>query len=523
MQRESNGRHINLRDIWQIVYRRKWLLMIPLVLTIAAAYGGSHLLTEKYESRVSILVKESEVLGPEIQRITNAGGANAIRTERDLRMWQQSVKSEILSPATLLRVIADLGLADDPDLQAEVNELVESYPQYSRKDLLNIKLIRKLQEDHVNVGFAGQNLVAIMCNSEDPLEARRMAEILADIFREEQIREDLLKIRAMQEFTTEQLTIYKKEWEDSEEELGNFKKDYTRRSVGQQVGAGILDGLTSEKDQSGLMMEDVVDQRNYVASSLAASGVDTSSLIITEELVGYMSTLDGLIRQKASFMERYVRTDPKVLEVVGRLARGLDSLQTFSERAASRLGYTAGTPKFADVATYLTLNVRIDLAVQEQIILDRTLEKLKTRFSTWPDYESELKRLDERAATKKDIYLKFNTQLLGSRINEDAFRKEAENRYKIIEPATLPLQPVYPDRIRITVLGLALGLVLGVGAVLLAEILDTSLRSIDETESVLGLKVLGTIPKIEARKNSRSAVVRKQKENPKSKPVEIRR
>ncbi|MFH1893211.1 MAG: Wzz/FepE/Etk N-terminal domain-containing protein [Candidatus Zixiibacteriota bacterium] len=523
MQRESNGRHINLRDIWHIVYRRKWLLMIPLVLTVAAAYGGSHLLTEKFESRVSILVKESEVLGPEIQRITNVSGAGAIRNERDLGLWQQSVKSEILSPATLLRVIADLGLADDPALQAEVDDLVANYPQYSRKDLLNIRLIRKLQDENVKVGFAGQNLVAIMCNSEDPLQARRMAEILADIFREEQIREDLLKIRAMQEFTTEQLTIYKKEWEDAEEELGNFKKDYTRRNVGQEVGAGILDGLTSEKDQSGLMMEDAVDRRNFVASSLAESGVDTSLLIITEELVGYMSTLDGLIRQKASFLERYIRTDPKVLDVVGRLGRGLDSLQTFSERAAAQLGYATGTMAFTDVAKYLALSVRIDLAVQEQIILDRTLDKVKAKFTTWPDYEIELKRLEERALTKKDIYLKFTTQLLGSRINEDAFRKEAENRYKIIEPATLPLQPVYPDRIRITALGIALGLVLGVGAVLLAEILDNSLRSIDETESVLGLKVLGTIPRIESRKDTRSAVVPRQKENPKSKPVEIRR
>jgi succinoglycan biosynthesis transport protein ExoP len=521
MQKDPGARQINLRDIWHIAYRRKWLLIMPFVLAVAAAYGGSYLLTERFESRVSILVKPSEVLGPEIQRITNVAGPQEYRTERDQRMWQQSVQSEILSPATLVKVISELGLDDDPKLQAEVNDLAANYPQYSKKDLLNIKLIRKLQDDNIHVAFGGQNLVVIMCNSEDPLQARRMAEILGDVFREEQIRDDLLKIRAMQEFTTEQLAIYKKEWDDAEEELADFKKDYTRRNVGQQVSSDILDGITSEKDQSELMMEDIVDQKNFTASALISADVDTSTLMPTVELVGYMSTLDGLIRQKASLMERYVRTDPKVLEVVGRLGRGLDSLQTFAEGAATQLGYGPSNSHHDDVAKYLSLSVRVDLAVQEQIILDRTLDKLKSRFTSIPDYEIELKNLEQKAQTKKDIYLKFNTQLLGSRINEDAFRKEAENRYKIIEPATLPLKPVYPDRIRITALGLALGLVLGIGAVLLAEILDNSIRSIEDAENTLGLKVLGTIPKIESSKEVRSTPVLKQK--PKSKPVEIKR
>jgi capsular polysaccharide biosynthesis protein len=76
------------------------------------------------------------------------------------------------------------------------------------------------------------------------------------------------------------------------------------------------------------------------------------------------------------------------------------------------------------------------------------------------------------------------------------------------------LAPIYPDRLRIIALGCALGLVLGFAAVLLAEVLDNSLRSIEDTEDYLGLKVLGTIPRIEPRKGVRST--------PKSNPVEMR-
>jgi len=515
MQKGSFEKQINLRDIWHIVFKRKWLLIMPFILAIGAAYGGSFLLTEKYQSRVSILVKESEVLGPEIRRITNATGLEMRGTEREIVLWQQSVQSEILSPATLLRVINELGMADDPQINAEVDELMADYPDYSRKDLTNIRLIRKLQDDHVRVGFRGQNLVSIMCESQNPLEARLMSQTLADVFREEQIREDLLKIRAMQEFSTEQLTIYKKEWEDAEAELADFKRNYTKETVIQKVNDGVLDGITAEIDQAKLFMEDLTDQRNFIAVQLIEKNVDTASLIMSEEMAGYVATLSGIIRQKVSLLEKYIRMDPKVLEVIGRYNRGVDSLKTYCDKTVGLLGLGRSGVSSDLISDYLCLNARVDLAVQEQITLRRSLDKLQNRYTTWPDYEIELSRLDEKAQTKREIYTKFNNQLLGSRINEDAFRKEAENRYKIIEPATLPLQPVYPNRIRIVALGCALGLVLGFGAVLLAEVLDNSLRTIEDTEHHLGLKVLGTIPKMEVSK--RVSVHRN------SKPVEMKR
>jgi len=319
----------------------------------------------------------------------------------------------------------------------------------------------------------------------------------------------------MQEFSTEQLSIYKKEWEDAEDELAEFKKSYTKESVSQKVNDGVLESITSEIDQRKLYIEDIVDQRNFIAAALVESNVDTARLIFSEELAGYVVTLDGINRQKVALLERYPRTDPKVLEVVGRYDRGLNSLMPYCERAIDILDLDPTGNLSNEISRYLALSARIDLAVQEQVILTKTLDKLENRFTTWPDYEIELKSLEQKATTKKDIYLKFTTQLLGSRINEDAFRKEAENRYKIIEPATLPLKPIYPDRIRIIALGCALGLVLGFAAALLAEVLDNSLKTIEETEASLGLKVLGTIPKVEGKR-----VVRHARE---PKPVEIKR
>jgi capsular polysaccharide biosynthesis protein len=50
---------------------------------------------------------------------------------------------------------------------------------------------------------------------------------------------------------------------------------------------------------------------------------------------------------------------------------------------------------------------------------------------------------------------------------------------------------------KIGLMGLALGLVIGGGAVLLVELLDTSFKRVEDVEEVLGVKVLATVPKIE--------------------------
>ena len=59
-----------------------------------------------------------------------------------------------------------------------------------------------------------------------------------------------------------------------------------------------------------------------------------------------------------------------------------------------------------------------------------------------------------------------------------------------------------PNRFKITLMGCALGLLLGIGAVILAEVTDNSVKKIESLESLLNVKVLGTIPKIEFRSNT---------------------
>ena len=67
---------------------------------------------------------------------------------------------------------------------------------------------------------------------------------------------------------------------------------------------------------------------------------------------------------------------------------------------------------------------------------------------------------------------------------------------QIIDAARLPARPVSPDRPRNAALGFLVGLMLGLGLGLLIEILDRSIKSEDQITDLLGIPVLGSVPKI---------------------------
>jgi hypothetical protein len=68
--------------------------------------------------------------------------------------------------------------------------------------------------------------------------------------------------------------------------------------------------------------------------------------------------------------------------------------------------------------------------------------------------------------------------------------------FRVVDPAILPTRPVSPNRVLLILIGIVAGAAAGVGAVLLSDYLDNSIRDIDTLKSQLGLQVLAVIPKI---------------------------
>jgi capsular polysaccharide biosynthesis protein len=68
---------------------------------------------------------------------------------------------------------------------------------------------------------------------------------------------------------------------------------------------------------------------------------------------------------------------------------------------------------------------------------------------------------------------------------------------QIIEKATLPENPVSPNKMRNISIATALGIIIGMGVAIILEFMDTTFSCKEDIEKEIGLPILGVIPKFD--------------------------
>lgn len=88
----------------------------------------------------------------------------------------------------------------------------------------------------------------------------------------------------------------------------------------------------------------------------------------------------------------------------------------------------------------------------------------------------------------------YADELLGVVAELDATPELAAESLAVVDPAGVPTDPVSPQPVRDTLIGVMLGLVLGVGAAFVREALDRTYKDADVLERETSLSVLGVVP-----------------------------
>jgi capsular exopolysaccharide synthesis family protein len=124
--------------------------------------------------------------------------------------------------------------------------------------------------------------------------------------------------------------------------------------------------------------------------------------------------------------------------------------------------------------------------------LDARINELRRDLERFPSLGAQEDRLEAEVATAQQLYATLLGELQRARIAESS-----EAGYvTVIDSATQPFAPISPNRRRIFLTALIFGAILGLGAAVVLENLDDSVKSPDEVRDQFGLPVVGTIPGI---------------------------
>jgi polysaccharide biosynthesis transport protein len=141
---------------------------------------------------------------------------------------------------------------------------------------------------------------------------------------------------------------------------------------------------------------------------------------------------------------------------------------------------------------------RAEIANREQAIsaLKVKVSDYQARLNDEPVREQQLADLtrgyDQSKANYDDLLKKENESKMATSMEQ----MQKGERFRMIDPPSLPMKPDFPDRLKFAGFGLAFGLGLGVAVVVGLEFIDDRLHSEKGIKALLPMKVISEIPEV---------------------------
>jgi polysaccharide biosynthesis transport protein len=490
---DDNSKGFDLPHYLGIVRRRHMQFLIPLLLGWLAVWGASWIMPSRYRSGTLILVEQPTM--PKDYVTPNVND--------DLQDRLRSITQQILSRTRLLHIIDQLHLYADSHGRLTADDKVERM----RKDIGEIELVRD--------GEGRVSSFYVSYSSHDPRLAQQVTSELTNLFISENLEVRQQQSEDTTNFLESQLESARKTLSAQEQKIREFKGEHVGQLPAQvgsnlQILAGVQSQLQAEEDalntakQQRVYLQTLVNQyRSLQGSPKSESGATTGLPAIDEEL-------SKLRERLADLSAHYTDRHPDVRKVKEQIAETekmkAQMAADLKARGASQDG-TATTSSATDTRDPSSPMVqlqgqleanRVEIANREQGIkeLSAKVTDYQARLNQEPVREQELSDL-----TRGYDQSKANYDELLKKKNESAMATSMEllqqgERFRIIDPPSLPVKPDFPNRLKFCMIGLGIGLALGTVVAGSFEFMDDRIYDEKDFQKLLPVGVISEIPAI---------------------------
>lgn len=492
VRQESPAAPFDSQRYLGILRRRHLHFLIPLFLGWLAVWGASWVLPPRYKSSTVILVEQPTMPRDYVKPNVN----------EDLQERLQNLTQQILSRTRLLQIIDELNLYPKDRRRLSPDETAERM----RKDI-GIDLVQD----------AEKRVTAFKINylAEDPSIAQQVTGKLTNLFINENLEVRQQQSEGTTKFLEDQLESARQNLAEQEEKIRQYKGQHigelpTQLGSNLQILTGLQSQLQTEEraldtsKQQQVYLETLLREYQTLRSPNGPEGAPMGLAAIDQEL-------NKLKAQLADLTSRYKGQFPEVRKLKQQIAameKMRDQLladphpkssdnQLDDKRPTSAQGGVdvQNQPQLLQLQGQLRAN-QIETRNHEQMISDlkSKINDYQARLNQEPVREQQLADLTRGYDQSKGTY----DELLKKK-NESAMATSMEliqqgEHFRIIDPPSLPIKPSFPDRLKFCGIGLAVGLLLGVGVGGASEKLDDRVYSEQELKVLLPVSVVSEIP-----------------------------
>ena len=469
--------------LWMVLHHR-WLALVVAVVIGMLGWAVVLLLPNQYEVDARVYLDTDSVLQPLLRGL-------AI----DNSMQEQAaivVRRTLLTRPNLEEVMR----MTDLDLQATT--------ELERQAML-MSLAQSIQvEGHANKRREDANIYTITYRHNDPQIARDVVDALLDVFLEGVLGTTRMDTSKAQDFLDQQIAEYQTRLESMERTLKEFKNDHPEVMQLQGTGYyGRLERANTQLADARLALQeaqrreaDLERQRAEVSRTLSSDAGDPRG---EEALSPLERRIETLQLRLDELLLQYTGQHPDVVATRAALQ------QLEAERAAQQAADAANpqkaeaqklrlNPVYQDLSTALS-EARAEVASIQARVDDyeRRAAELDAAVDTLPDLLDRYQKLARDYDVTEETYLTLVQRRESAQISQSADETGEQVRFRVVEPPTVPMIPVWPNRplFHAGVLLAALGC--GGAAAWLISQLRPTFYTREQVSEEYGVPVLGTV------------------------------
>jgi succinoglycan biosynthesis transport protein ExoP len=486
---EDTQKEFGLDTLLAVWSRRRWFAILAFAAPMSAAVSLIAFLPNIYRSTATVLVDR--------QQIPEAFVRSTVTSALETRL--HTISQEILSRSRLEALINrfDLypGLRDRIPLEHVIGRM--------RKDIkLELTNVEAKNQREVTVAFT------ISYQGTDPGTVSLATNTLASFYIEENLKVRERQATGTAEFLKVQLGETKGRLDEQEQRVSEFK----RRHMGelpQQMEANLatLERLHAQLRLNADNQTRAVERRQTLSSQLAEAdsllspgslvpGAPAASPESSEARLARLK--QELTRLRTQFRERYPDVVLLAAEV-SALERELADAKSREPKAEEKPAAqpTQLTPYVLRLKEALS-EAEADIKVfkGEERRLKDSIATYQARVENVPRREQEFRELSRDYESTRELYQSLLKRYEEAQLAESMEQRQKGEQFRVLDPAIPNLEPAAPNRFRLLLMGLIGSLGLAVGAIALAERIDTSFHTLDDLRAFSAVPVLVSIPKI---------------------------
>ena len=467
---ESSIRWSQLRHFLYAPLRRPLLVLLPWAGVLLLAAAALYVLPKKYMSSALVLVESERVPESFIPKVAT----------RDPSQRLEAVRPEILSRTRLERVL----------------EETKPYPQIASKT----RAVDKLR-DSIFIYLSGNDGFTIQFYHRDPLKAQEVTDRLARLFIDETVKSRAQQVEGAVDFLVTQVKDARTELESKDAALRKYKEE-RMGTLPEQLDANLATMQMLQREMQ-MVEENLMfarEKQDALARAVGRSSARAVPAAAARPAAPESAELVQLNQTLAELRSRYKDAHPDVESVRSRIARvqaRLAEARTTETAAGEALSAGDPAPDPADGLTREQLeSARLEVRKLEerQRDLQGRIGALRANVEETPRTEQELATLTRDYKKLDENYTALLSKQLEAQMSGRLEKRWKGERFRMLDPASLPEKPVFPKPTLFLGLGAVLGLCVGLGAALGAEYLDPTVKDSEVLQAVQGYPILASVP-----------------------------